>query len=108
MARLRMLIAILIASSFILAPFLPARAMEAHVVTASDAGLDEMPCCVPNDCKLHVACGAMCLNCAVFVAAEETVSEDISEIRLVAIDQKRLHAHVQSPPTHPPPFLRRG
>lgn len=108
MARLRMLIAILIAGSLNLAPVLPARAMEVQVVTASDAGVDEIPCCAPDDCKLHVVCGAQCLNCDIFVVAEDNGPQESSEIRLVAGGQRRLHAHVQSPPTHPPPLFRRG
>ena len=105
MAHLRMLLAALIAIALALVPAAAPQVSVAHAAPVASSNDGDMPCCVPDHCKSSVGCSAKCLNCGIVAPADQNDPPAIFGVARVSFSQARLHAHVQSPPTHPPPRL---
>ena len=104
MVVVRAILAALIAISVALLPASAGAAVSTKPVEMSMSRQADMPCCPPDDCKDSIVCGLKCFN----FAGVLPVAMAVMLPRLVAeappsFVHHALHAHVRSPPTHPPP-----
>lgn len=104
MVVVRTILAALIAISLALLPASAGAAVSTKPIEMSMSHQADMPCCPPDDCKDSIVCGLKCFNFAgALPVAMAVMLPRLATEAPPSFVHHALHAHVRSPPTHPPP-----